>query len=234
MKNFFKKWKWYEWMFLGLSWLAITICFLVTKEKNYLSFSFSIIGIFSVICTAKALVITPFIDIFYNSIYLALSITEKLYGETIACITLMFPLTIWTLVSWLKNKSPEDKEIVKVNKVKTKEYLILLICIVPLSFGFYYLLKALNTSELVVSTISIVTAIVASYLTLRRSSYYAVAYIVCDVVLAVLWGVSAKQNPALLPSAISFLIFLFNDIYGFVHWKIQEKKQQKNELENLY
>lgn len=32
-----------------------------------------------------------------------------------------------------------------------------------------------------------------------------------------------------LPSAINFVIFLFNDIYGFVHWKLEEKNQIKND-----
>ena len=90
------------------------------------------------------------------------------------------------------------------------------------------MLKALHTNELVVSTISLVTSVVASYLLIRRSSYYAIGFILNDIVLIVLWGIASSKDISLLPQAICFAAFLLNDAYGFVRWKMEERKQTKN------
>ena len=115
----------------------------------------------------------------------------------------------------------------QIKAIKGKEYLYLGIGTVVATVGFYFLLKALNTSELIVSTLSLVSSAVASYLMLRRCSYYAIGFIVNDVILIILWGL-AMINSGLgyLPTVISFVVFLVNDIYGLIHWKIEEKKQK--------
>ena len=100
------------------------------------------------------------------------------------------------------------------------------------SVGFYFLLKALNTSELVVSLLAFVTSIVASYLMLRRCSYYAVGFILNDVTLIILWSfVVVNNGVGYLPTVISFFVFLINDVYGLIHWKLSERKQYKEKLE---
>ena len=114
-----------------------------------------------------------------------------------------------------------------VGGIKKIEYPILAAATVVLTVVFYFLLKALNTSELVVSTISLVTSVVASYLLIRRSSYYAIGFVLNDIVLIVLWGLASAKDIALLPQAICFAAFLLNDAYGFVRWKMEEKKQTK-------
>ena len=96
------------------------------------------------------------------------------------------------------------------------------------TIAFYFLLKALNTNQLIVSTISLISSIVASYLLFRRCSYYALAFILNDIILIILWSlVVINSGIGYLPTVISFCVFLVNDIYGFIHWKLEEKKQNK-------
>ena len=73
--------------------------------------------------------------------------------------------------------------------------------------------------------ISIFTSFIASYLTFFRSPYYAVAYSFNDIVLIVLWTLATIEKPSYLPMITCLLMFLVNDIYGFISWKIREKKQ---------
>ena len=45
------------------------------------------------------------------------------------------------------------------------------------------------------------------------------------VVLIVLWIMASMENPAYIPVAVNFAIFLLNDLYGFISWKKREVLQ---------
>ena len=139
----------------------------------------------------------------------------------------MTPINIFTIISWLKNRSNENKVIVKVNKIKKKEYVILGIISIFITFTFYFLLKSLNTNALLISTLSLTDSFIASYLLFRRSSNYALVYIINDIILIILW-LTTIPNVGLtyVPVIMTFAIFLINDIYGLILWKKREKIQK--------
>ena len=91
--------------------------------------------------------------------------------------------------------------------------------------SFCYILWVLKTPNLLFSTISITTSFVAAALTMLRSSYYAVGYAANDLVLIVLWSLAAMENPAYIPVIVNFVIFFFNDMYGFISWRRREAVQ---------
>ena len=70
-----------------------------------------------------------------------------------------------------------------------------------------------------------ISAVDAQYLTFRRSPYFALAYAANDVVLIVMWTMAAKEDISYLSVIICFVMFLVNDLYGFVSWKRMEKRQ---------
>lgn len=229
MKKFFKNWTVFEICFLFCSLLAITLCFIFGTDKNIFSFIVSLVGVISVLTVAKGLVIAPFINIVYNILYAIISIVQGYYGEAIIYICLMIPICLISIISWLKNKNQENTDVVNVNKIKGKEYLYLSLISLVSTIGFYFLLKVLNTSELVVSTISLMTSVIASYLMLRRCSYYALGFVVDDIISIVLWSLAIiNSGIGYLPTVISFCVFLINDVYGFIHWKLEEKKQSQH------
>ena len=87
-------------------------------------------------------------------------------------------------------------------------------------------LTALNTANLIFSTISITTSFVASYLTFLRSPYYAIGYSANDVVLIILWILASVEDISYLPMVACFIMFLFNDLYGFYNWRRMQKRQK--------
>ena len=93
------------------------------------------------------------------------------------------------------------------------------------TFVFYFILDHFNTANMIPSTLSVTTSFIAVYLTFRRSPYFALAYAANDVVLIVLWTIAAKENISYLSVTICFVMFLVNDLYGFVSWKRMEKRQ---------
>ena len=105
----------------------------------------------------------------------------------------MMSLHITTIICWLKNKCNKDSNIVSINKLNKKEYMVLGLVTVLVTFMFYYILKLLNTNELMISTISLTASLVASYLMLRRSSNYAIAFVINDVILITLLNILIKN-----------------------------------------
>lgn len=69
------------------------------------------------------------------------------------------------------------------------------------------------------------TSFLAVYLTFRRSPYFALAYAANDVVLIILWTLAAREDISYLSVIICFVLFLVNDLYGYVSWKRMEKRQ---------
>lgn len=93
---------------------------------------------------------------------------------------------------------------------------------------FYFILKTLETENLIISTLSITTSFVAGYLTYLRSPYYALGYAANDIVLIVLWILATIDDISYFPMILCFIMFLLNDLYGFHNWKKMLEKQTKS------
>lgn len=137
-------------------------------------------------------------------------------------------IAILSLISWLKHPTSKNDKTVVVNKLKIREYLFLIGLSVIVTTAFYYLLNALGTNNIVISTISVLTSFIASYLTLRRSKYYAAAYLANDIVLITMWSMASLENKAYISVAICFAIFFVNDLYGLISWWKRERKQENH------
>ena len=232
MKNKLKNWNLFEIIFLAVSIVMIVTVFVFNSEKNWLSLAGSIIGITGVMFLAKGLVFAPYILLVNAVLYSILAYTQAYYGQLIVYICLMIPISIISIISWNKNKNSENSAQVQVNKIKKSEYMYLAIASFVAMVGFYFLLKLFNTNQLIINTLSLVITAVATYLSFRRCSYYAIFYLLNDVILIVLWSISvAVSGMGYMPTVLCFVIFLINDIYGFIHWKIEEKKQSQPKSE---
>ena len=101
----------------------------------------------------------------------------------------------------------------------------MLIATVEITAVFYFILEAFNTSNIVLSTISVTTSFLAVYLTFRRSAYYALAYAANDIVLIVLWILASFTDKRYISVVVCFAAFLINDLYGFINWQSMKKRQ---------
>ena len=94
-------------------------------------------------------------------------------------------------------------------------------------WGYYFLLKAFNTDLLVISSISVLTSVLASYFEARRSELSLFCYIANDLVIITLWLIPIVSGQTELISVlVGPILLLINDIYGSYNWK-RLKKQQK-------
>ena len=158
--------------------------------------------------------------------YAIISFSYKYYGEMFTYVFLTAPSAIAAIISWIKNPYKET-EVVKVADLTPKKAALVFALGISVSIGFYFLLGALDTANLIISTISVLTSFIASAFTYLRSPYYAIAYSLNDVVLITMWILATVERPAYLPMIFCFLMFLVNDLYGFVNWKRLKKEQNK-------
>ena len=159
MKKLFKNWSIFEIMLMTLSLLIVLVVGLIF-ESDMLTIMTSIVGIICALLLAKGLIIGQFFGIAIVVLYSILSYKNAFYGEMIIYLVIMLPMYIWGIVEWFKHKNQETKS-VQINSIKKKEWLIVLISSIVAFIGFYFLLKVLNTKELIVSTLSVVDNIFA-------------------------------------------------------------------------
>ena len=163
---------------------------------------------------------------YFCPFYGIVSFYFKYYGEVITYLCMTAPMSIMATIEWIKNPYGDTKE-VAVKKITKKDIALMFCFTVLVTVVFYFILKALKTESLIVSTISITTSFLAVYLTYLRSSFYALAYAANDIVLIVLWVIASVKNISYLPMVICFLMFLINDIYGFYNWEKMRKRQNR-------
>ena len=220
--SYFSKFECFLW---SISVLFITIVFILFDRNNYLSLAASVIGVTSLIFNAKGNPFGQVLMIIFSVLYGLISYTFSYYGEMITYLGMTAPMALIALVSWLKNPYKGNKSEVKVNKIGLSEVIFSFVLTLIVTFVFYFILDYFNTQNIVPSTLSVTTSFLAAYLTFRRSPYFAVAYALNDIVLIVLWVLAALEDITYISVIICFIVFFFNDMYGFISWRKMEKKQ---------
>ena len=221
--NYFSKFEIILWSF---SVLSIIISFLVFDKENYMTLFASLIGVTSLIFCAKGNPFGQILMIIFSTIYGIISFSFSYYGEMITYVGMTLPMSVFSLVSWLKNPYKDNKSEVKVDKLKKKDIHLMIALTVAVTIVLYFILKHFNTANLLPSTFSVTTSFVAAFLTFKRSPFFALAYATNDIVLIVLWVLATKEDISYISVIICFVVFLFNDLYGFSNWLRMQKRQQ--------
>ncbi len=220
----FKKLTAFEKMLWLSSVAAVWLSFLVPKEKDVLNLIASLIGATALIFVAKGYVIGQILSVVFSVFYGIISFYFGYYGEMITYLGMTSPIAVMSVISWLRHPYDRSGE-VAVAKLTRKLKIILIITAPLVTFVFYFILKALSNTNLFFSTLSVTTSYTAAYLVLFRSPFYAIAYSANDVVLIILWILASFDNISYLPMVFCFVIFLFNDMYGFYNWRRMQLKQ---------
>lgn len=224
MKNPFYSLNRKDWAIYLISLLIVLICNIV-GHINLLNLILTGVGVTALIFTAKGNVWGQVCSAIFCIIYSIQSYFEHYYGEIIISLVMTLPLAVFSIYTWLKNPFKKGEDVVKIRILSLKEKVLLLFLATAVSTVFYFILKALGTESLLVSTISVFTSFIASYLLLRRNSFYAVAYMFNDVVLITLWTIATLKQISNLSILACFLTFFFNDLYAFIKWRIREREQ---------
>ena len=209
----------------GVSSALIMISFLIFDRVNTMTLAASLIGTTSLIFNAKGNPIGQALMILFSLLYGLISYAFSYFGEMITYLGMTGPMALFALISWLRNPFAGNRAEVAVNRLRMSEVWVMTALTVAVTFGFYFVLVHFGTANIVPSTLSVATSFAAVYLTFRRRPYFALAYAANDVVLIVLWTMAAAENISCISVIICFVMFLVNDLYGFVSWRRMERRQ---------
>ena len=190
----------------------------------------SLIGVTSLIFNAKGNPFGQLLMVVFSILYGIISYTFSYYGEMITYLGMTLPMSVFALVSWLKNPYNGKRSEVKVNSISKTEVLFMCVITTIVTVLFGFILEYFNTANLVPSTISVTTSFIAVYLTFRRSPWFALAYASNDIVLIVLWIMASLYDTRYISVVVCFFAFLVNDIYGYVNWCRMKARQRVNNL----
>ncbi len=204
----------------------IVVSFLMFDRESYMTLAASLIGVTSLIFSAKGNPIGQFLMVLFSLLYGVISYGFAYYGEMITYLGMTMPMAVFALVSWLRNPFEGKHSEVKVNDLGKRELFLMCGLTGAVTGLFYFILEAFDTANIIPSTISVTTSFAAVYLTFRRSPYFALAYAANDIVLLVLWGMASAENIRYVSVFVCFSAFLINDLYGFWNWRKMKKRQQ--------
>ena len=229
MKNILKNWTKLENSLLFGSIIIVSLIGIIYKS-DLLTMSCSIVGIITALLLAKGKNLGQVFGVLITLLYSVVSFKNKFYGEVIIYIFLMLPMYIVGIISWIKHQNKATNS-VEINKITNREWIIIFIVSVIIFIAVYFLLKIFNTSEILVSTFSVIASIFAVYLQIRRSRFNFYFYVINDLILITLWGIPVvKGNSLLLPMLFNPIINLINDSYGIINWRNLEKIQKNMEV----
>lgn len=192
---------------------------------SYLNLAASLIGITSLIFSAKGNPVGQALMILFSVMYGIISLKFHYYGEMITYLGMTAPMAAFSLISWIRHPVGNRKAEVKLKPLSVRSVLIMALLTVVTTCVFYYILKYIGNANLVPSTVSVATSFAAAYLTFVRSRFFALAYALNDIVLVVLWTAASVTDISYLTVDICFAVFLLNDFYGFINLTKISKRQ---------
>lgn len=196
-------------------------------RENPLILAASLLGITSLLFSAKGNPFGQVLMVVFSLLYGYISWGFVYYGEMLTYVGMTAPMSLYALVSWLKNPYGSRRSQVKIRRLACWEVLVMALLTLLVTMVFYFILAWFSTRNLLPSTLSVATSFLAVYLTARRSPYFALCYAANDLVLILLWSLAALENRAYLSTAACFAVFLLNDSYTFVNWRRMQDRQER-------
>lgn len=230
MSKIFPKFTKFEIGLWLVSMLTMTLGFIIAKQ-GVVHFIASLLGVTGLIFHAKANVFGPALLVVFAALYGLVSWQNRYYGEMITYLLMCAPMEIIAIVEWLKHPHAEGAE-VEICVLNKRKKIGIAIATLVVTVAFYFILSALNTASIWVSTLSVATSFFAAALTFFRSPYYAVGYLLNDIVLIILWAIACGSDISNLVMVACFLMFFVNDLYGFFNWLQMQKRQKAEKDEN--
>ncbi len=224
-KNPFKSLNVFEWVLWSLSMLSIIVSAVVSGKSSLLETIASLVGVTALIFVAKGLIIGQALTVVFSLLYGLVSLQFHYWGEMITYLFMSMPIALLATIEWIRHPY-KDTDVVEVSRVTKKQLMTMCVIGIVTTVVFYFILKALDTPNILFSTLSITTSFTAAYLTFLRSEYYGIGYGLNDIVLIVLWILASIEDISYLPMVVCFFMFLLNDLYGFINWKRLSKQQK--------
>lgn len=228
--NYFKDWNLFEKLYLFVG-IVVGILTSIIFNGTIIDSLYTITYLTTAILMSKGKVESYFIGIIGVFFYGIVSYNQGYCGELLITIFLTFPMMIIGIVSWLKHQD-KDEDVVIISSLSKKEIVFAFSSQLILFWVYYFLLKAFNKDLLMISSLSIVTSVLATYFEARRSELSLFCYVANDLILITLWMIPIiNGDTSLISVLIGPMLLLVNDIYGSYNWKRLKDIQKEKGIE---
>lgn len=119
----------------SVSVFTILLSFCLFDKENFLTLIASLIGVTSLIFNAKGNPFGQFLMVLFSLLYGIISFSFAYYGEMITYLGMTMPMSIFALISWLKNPYNGNKSIVLIilwilASIYDAKYISVVVCFV--------------------------------------------------------------------------------------------------------
>ena len=129
---------------------------LIVTVSNLVGGSFDVLTL-----AAKISEVMP-TQVAFSILYGIISFRFRYWGEMITYLGMTLPMAVWSAVTWLRNPSAGSKSEVAIRKLEKKHFLFLLVLSIVVTGAFYFILRWLETPNIVFSTLSVTTSFLAA------------------------------------------------------------------------
>ncbi|MBR6726976.1 MAG: nicotinamide mononucleotide transporter [Clostridia bacterium] len=227
MKKLLRYFSPFEYALWSVSVALIVASFLIFDRSGYLSLISSLVGVTSLIFCAKGNPAGHVLMFAFSIFYSIISYYQAYYSEMITYLGMTAPMALLALFSWLRNPYKGNKAEVRINRATRRDIVWMLVLTAAVTAAFFFILRALDTANLPISTLSITTSFAAVFMCFRRVSWYPLLYAANDIVLILLWVLASLSDISYLSVVICFVVFLFNDLYCTVSWMRMHRRQNE-------
>ena len=224
MRDYFSRGELILW---AASVLLTGTAFFIFDKQNYLVLAATLTGATSLILCAKGNPAGQLLMIAFSVMYGIISYSCRYYGEMITYMGMTAPMALISMIAWFRNPYGKGRSQVKVRRTSAGDVILTLIVTAAVTVLFYFILEAFGTANIVMSTVSVATSFAAVSLTFIRSRFFALAYAMNDIVLIIMWAAASVSDRSYVFMTVCFVMFLANDIYGYISWRAMEKRQSE-------
>ena len=227
--------KWYELLVLGVFYttiLTLGIIFRTDVLMTSLVISNSILGITTLYLISKGYIFGNVIGVVQVILLCVISLDRHYYGELISELLFTLPGFAISIYSWTATSRHRERKFVHISSDISKTEWILLPIIYVVAFtGSYFLLRAINTNLLIISTLSFVLKLFYAYFLVKKNKLNFVVKILINIINITMYIIACTQGALnMLPIVVSYFGYLLISTFGLVNWIMIERRQSANKL----
>ena len=181
---------------------------------------------------ARGKVIGIYIGILDCIIYMIICYMAGLWGEILKMAIINIPLNIVAIVSWTKNikKQSAVNSSLEIRRLNLKSTLIWIAVFCGSAVGGYFLLGALGTTSLIISSVSFAIGVISKILNGQRYMESYQVSMVGNIISLALWisTLIVAPNADATVQIILYLATLTNNIYSYALWRGMYRKRTVN------
>jgi len=229
IKDYFKEWTLFE-IALTVFSLVVIVTVSIVFQSWWAETLVAVISIIYYMLYSKGKIEANIFAIIAGVFYAWVAWSHSYYGESIEAIAVEIPIAILCLVFWTRRgnnqKDQRFGKVIKFNKPGVGELVAVVFVTTLIGVGAYFGLRAMNTTFLIVSTISVCASVAANYLSLRRSTLNWYSWLLNDATQIALWTyIVATTSISTMPVLVSIIILHIINVYGFINWVRLERRQ---------